>query len=200
VGTISAYPSSGYGPIDVDVVGNLFITAGGVLLLPLVDGSVTAWAGHFWPVSSNITGTVSGSMTYTGTNIVIKPATSSFPPALIFNPPGYVFFNSTEIWPDLPSFSSTVYAMLVSACKMKLRIFYENTDPYRFVSVDKATPLGVYAYHPLTPTDSSAFEDIVLDVGAYEFIENNINLKKTLPFYFGGEEEKKKKKKKQENI
>jgi hypothetical protein len=43
-----------------------------------------------------------------------------------------------------------------------------------------------YGYHPLTPIDSSAFDGIVLDAAAYDFIENNLNLKdvnKLYPYY-----------------
>jgi hypothetical protein len=47
----------------------------------------------------------------------------------------------------------------------------------------------------LTPTDSSSFDQIKLDAGAYEFIQQNINLKKSLAPYFGEEENLKKKKK-----
>ncbi|MBL7131536.1 MAG: right-handed parallel beta-helix repeat-containing protein [Candidatus Omnitrophica bacterium] len=41
-----------------------------------------------------------------------------------------------------------------------------------------------YFYHPLTPVDSSAFDDIILDEGAYEFIEDTLKFKKSLPLYY----------------
>ena len=50
--------------------------------------------------------------------------------------------------------------------------------------VDPRVPF-FYFYHPLTPVDQTAFNDINLDVGAYEFIENSIDLKKRLPAYYG---------------
>jgi hypothetical protein len=67
----------------------------------------------------------------------------------------------------------------------KIRVYYEILNPHRFVSVEPATPTTYYAYHPLTPTDSSAFDKIKLDMNAYEFISKNINLKKSLAPYFG---------------
>ena len=45
-------------------------------------------------------------------------------------------------------------------------------------SDENSTTSGVsfYAYHPLSSADSSTFDDITLDTGAYEFIDRNINL------------------------
>ena len=56
-------------------------------------------------------------------------------------------------------------------------------NPVRLSSVNPTGILTSYAYHPLTPTDTDAFEGIGLDVGAYEFIGNRINLKKKLKPY-----------------
>ena len=67
----------------------------------------------------------------------------------------------------------------------ELRVYYEILDPSQFLSFEPATKIGLYAYHPLTPTDESAFDDIKLDVDAYEFIENNIKIRKPAPSYLG---------------
>jgi hypothetical protein len=75
----------------------------------------------------------------------------------------------------------------------KLRVYYEILNPHRFVSIEPATPTTYYAYHPLTPTDSSAFDKIKLDAGAYQFIQQNINLNKPLFPYFGESDLSKKK-------
>jgi len=66
----------------------------------------------------------------------------------------------------------------------EFRVYYEILDPSQFVSVEPATKIGLYAYHPLTPADSSAFDGIQLDAGAYEFIDGNISLNRPAP-YFG---------------
>jgi len=58
-------------------------------------------------------------------------------------------------------------------------------NPSQFLSFEPATSLGLYAYHPLTPADYSAFDDIKLDVGAYEFIDDKIKMKKPAAPYFG---------------
>ena len=42
----------------------------------------------------------------------------------------------------------------------------------------------VYFYHPVVAIDSSAFDDIILDEGAYEFIEGTLKFKKSLPLYY----------------
>ncbi|MCM8766297.1 MAG: hypothetical protein NC920_05640, partial [Candidatus Omnitrophica bacterium] len=199
VGTISDYPSSGYGPVNVNISGNLVITAGGSSL-PLVDGSVTPWnGGAYWPVSSNITGTVSGSTTYTGAypgdpsaNIVLVPATSGFPASLTFNPPGYVFFNSTEIWPDLP---------LPGGGEQYLRLLFlwpsqEVLALFRILYSDITTGAGtgaIFFYHPVTPTDSGAFDQLALSENMYEFIEGVLRLRGEEFFSWFEEEFKKKK-------
>ncbi len=64
------------------------------------------------------------------------------------------------------------------------RVYYEVLSPSQYLSFDPATTIGLYAYHPLTPVDQSAFDEIRLDVEAYEFIDNNIENKKGLnPYY-----------------
>ncbi|MEM7816573.1 MAG: hypothetical protein QXZ20_01525, partial [Candidatus Aenigmatarchaeota archaeon] len=205
VGTILNYPNPGYGPINVDIAKTLTIIAGKASL-PLVDGSITVYnSGSFWPVSANIVGTVGGSTVYTGkypgdpnANIVIQPATSLFPLALIFNPAGYVFFNGIEIWPNLPKpttgISQDMLNQLNSATGLR-SLYYEILASFRLISIDMATPL-FFAYHPLTPTDFTAFDGIVLDIGAYEFIENNLNIRdrsRLYPFYEEDEQKKKRK-------
>lgn len=66
-----------------------------------------------------------------------------------------------------------------------LRAYYEIMKNYRVVSFEPATPTTFFGYHPLTPTDMSAFDGIVLDAGAYEFISDSIRMKKNLAPYFG---------------
>ncbi len=75
------------------------------------------------------------------------------------------------------------------------RAYYELLDNIRVVIFEPATPTEFFAYHPLTETDMTAFDGIGLDVGAYEFIEENINLNQGSP-YLGieGDDDDKKKK------
>jgi hypothetical protein len=80
-----------------------------------------------------------------------------------------------------PSFTS--YDLLQTNDKVN-KIIYETLSPYQ-LSSNTYEPL-VYFYHPLTPIDESAFNGIVLDQGAYDFIENSLELKKLLPGYYGG--------------
>jgi len=60
----------------------------------------------------------------------------------------------------------------------ELRIYYEILDPSQFLVYEPAQQLGLYAYHPLTSADLTAFDDIKLDAGAYDFISENIEMKK----------------------
>ncbi|MDD5441286.1 MAG: hypothetical protein PHZ27_03665, partial [Candidatus Omnitrophica bacterium] len=121
------------------------------------------------------------------------------------SPSGYVYYDDTDvncvspldgsvvdplgpiqIWPELPV-NANQY--LADALNAKLRIYYEVANSVR-LSTAYAYPgagqiLTSYAYHPLTETDSSAFDDISLDVNAYQFIEDNIKLKKDLNSFYG---------------
>jgi len=127
------------------------------------------------------------------------------------NPPGYVFYDDTDvsgasalfvpavsnlsapqqIWPQSSSSVNTGIGQLMSVFK-SFRAYYEILNPSQFYSFEPVTPIE-FAYHPLTPTDSSAFDGITLNIGAYRFIQNKINLKKPLAPYFGYEGKKKKK-------
>ncbi|MDD4909945.1 MAG: filamentous hemagglutinin N-terminal domain-containing protein [Candidatus Omnitrophica bacterium] len=42
-----------------------------------------------------------------------------------------------------------------------------------------------YFYHPIIDIDNSAFSNLIMDSDAYEFIEDSLKLKKSLPIYFG---------------
>ena len=173
VGTVSD-------PIDVNITaGDLEITAGGIVDDPLflVDGSITAWNnGDFWGVSSNITGTVSGS-------IIVNPATSLFPPDLDFDPQGYVLFNDTEIWPDLVqpvpyTMSPEILAQLLSLLGPHFDWpAQEILNLFRIYPMDASGAVSVYFYHPIVSADSSAFEGFQLSEEMYEFIEGQLKLK-----------------------
>jgi hypothetical protein len=76
-----------------------------------------------------------------------------------------------------------------------LRAYYEILSDYRFVSNEPATPTTFYAYHPLIPVDAKVFSEIAIDAGAYDFIDNNVNLRNPLAPYFGADEDVRKKKK-----
>jgi len=98
------------------------------------------------------------------------------------------FIFSSLIIPPPPTPDNTEYWENI---EKELRVYYEILSPSLFLSYEPATKIGLYAYHPLTPTDLSAFDNIKLDVGAYEFIDGNINVRRPAP-YFGliGSEEK----------
>ncbi|MBU4334621.1 MAG: hypothetical protein KKD07_09295, partial [Candidatus Omnitrophica bacterium] len=102
-------------------------------------------------------------------------------------PAGYVFYDDyptglgpLQIWPEIPG-GGVPYLLEDDT----VRVYYELTENYRIASFEPATPATYYAYHPLTTTDSSAFDDITLDAGAYEFIDGNLNLKDKMSPYFG---------------
>ncbi|HNQ50162.1 MAG TPA: filamentous hemagglutinin N-terminal domain-containing protein [Candidatus Omnitrophota bacterium] len=80
----------------------------------------------------------------------------------------------------LPDASSQLVGPLVK----NIRAYYEILNVYRFVSSEPATPT-FFSYRPLTPTNMAAFDDLDLDIGAYDFISDNIKTKKPLSPYYG---------------
>ncbi|MFA5338026.1 MAG: hypothetical protein WC330_06815, partial [Candidatus Omnitrophota bacterium] len=96
-----------------------------------------------------------------------------------------------QIWPAYPF--SVPSGILEELLRRGLG-YYEILSLIRITSSDNSTPF-FFGYHPLTPTDYSAFDGINLDIGAYDFIEGNLNLKdknKLYPYYEENEELKKK--------
>ena len=79
--------------------------------------------------------------------------------------------------------SQTVNALLVNnltqAGLEDISLFIVN---YKINSFNP-TPT-FYFYHPLTPINTSAFDDIILDVDDYEFIEDSLKSKKGMPSYY----------------
>jgi hypothetical protein len=70
------------------------------------------------------------------------------------------------------------------------RKYYEILDGYRYVPIDPARPLGFFAYHPLTETDTSAYDGFNLDEGAYDFIDGNLAYNGDFEPGFGGKKKK----------
>jgi hypothetical protein len=87
-----------------------------------------------------------------------------------------------KVGPGNPSF--TAYDLLQTNDKIN-KIIYETLSPYQ-LSSNSHEPL-VYFYHPLTPVDQSAFNGIELDEGAYDFIQNSLELKKLPAPYYGAQ-------------
>ncbi|MFA5271906.1 MAG: hypothetical protein WC412_06180, partial [Candidatus Omnitrophota bacterium] len=136
---------------------------------------------------------------------------TSYPSPL--NPPGYVFYNDTDIygaaligeaasnlgalqiWPPF-RFDNPV-GLILAQSLIRGPGYYEIINPARISSLDNFRPEPVpyfYGYHPLTPMDYTAFDNINLDIGAYDFINDNLNLKDTNKLYPFYEEDLKKKK------
>ncbi|MBN3040578.1 MAG: hypothetical protein JW867_05580, partial [Candidatus Omnitrophica bacterium] len=123
------------------------------------------------------------------------------------NPPGRIFYSEAssdccrpligaqlaagrfQIWPPVLKQDVNGGEIFLASILRDNRIYYEYTSQFRITTGDPITGNDYYAYHPLTQTDDSAFNDISLDFNAYEFIEEKINLKKKLAPFFGSEEE-----------
>jgi hypothetical protein len=100
-----------------------------------------------------------------------------------------------QIWPEIPRDDlGRIFDLL--SIDPKIRNIYNPS--FRTVSFDRQTPTGTYYYHPLLLADSSAFDDIALDAGAYDFIDGNLGLKgdhSFSPFYQNDSGKKKNKQK-----
>ena len=113
-------------------------------------------------------------------------------------PSGYVFYDDSDancctvlsgpaaintgpkqIWPIMPP--QGVPLLL----PRDFRIYYELSENFRVSLAQPLRATEFFAYHPLSSADFSAFDDITLDFEAYEFIEDNIDLKKkkSAPFF-----------------
>ncbi len=173
-------------PLNVWIKGKLFLNIANLSII--------------YP-TREIYGNLVGTICSLGVPILIP---TRFPKPL--NPPGFVYFNYKQIWPPK---SNSDYQLMSQAVVnaynnfilkyrqeffnnprfsqelivSKTGYFADLLKKYRLVSFDKATPI-FYAYHPLTPTDFSAFDNIILDEEAYEFIEKRIKVRRALPFYF----------------
>ena len=106
-------------------------------------------------------------------------STGANPPAIInHNMPAPVTAPATA--PGMPSTASE----LLQSESGNSKIIYETLKNYRFSTNTLVEPL-FYFYHPLTPIDQGAFDNINLDTGAYEFINNSLDLKKHPATYYG---------------
>ena len=173
-------------PLNVQIKGELFLN--------IANLSIT------YP-TREVYGRLVGMIYPSGVPILIP---TRFPKPL--NPPGFVYFNGKQIWPPKSNADYQLMAQTVvnvynnfilkyrqeffnnprfsqELIVSKIGYFADLLKKYRLVSFDKATPI-FYAYHPLTPTDFSAFDGIILDEEFYEFIEKKIRAKKQLPFYY----------------
>ncbi|MFC1514586.1 filamentous hemagglutinin N-terminal domain-containing protein [Candidatus Omnitrophota bacterium] len=102
----------------------------------------------------------------------------------------------TQIWPgphDVPPPPPQTRSIVIPKEPNGFRVYYEILNPSDFRNFEPTTrgsgKIGLYAYHPISEVDESAFDAIALDVGAYEFIDNNLNLNDPLAPYFEEEEE-----------
>jgi len=84
--------------------------------------------------------------------------------------------------PPTPTVGGNIFGIFQTNLKVN-KIIYETLSPYQLSTNTVQQPL-VYFYHPLTPVDQSAFDGISLDQGAYDFIDNNLQVN-NLPGYFG---------------
>ena len=99
-------------------------------------------------------------------------------------PPAPIYVNmnqQTAASATLPA--STLVTNLLQSNSGDSKIIYETLKNYK-LSANTANPL-IYFYHPLTPVDQSAFDNITLDTGAYDFINNSLDLKKHPATYYG---------------
>jgi hypothetical protein len=112
-----------------------------------------------------------------------------------YGPPGYVFYDDIfvtppgflQIWPAIPSPPiPDISTFMATPLNKYLRAYYEILKMHRVVFSLPFTPTLLYFYHPLSLMDFSAFDGIALDIGAYDFIDGNLNFKDPgiLPAYY----------------
>lgn len=151
-------------------VGNQVVA--GVTLTPDANGlSANTPAGTAYVVTpSAATGT--GGFLASNYNISYLSFTGTVNPAQLTPPSPPIGITSSNI---TQAATFTTYDLLQTVNTIN-KITYETLNPYK-LSVNTYEPL-VYFYHPLTPINQSASSDITLDTGAYDFIQNSLELRK----------------------
>ncbi len=91
-------------------------------------------------------------------------------------PPGIVYFNGSQIWPPSTTGASPELISESAHALVWRWIMYhlERLAMYRMNSFDAAGP--VYFYQPLTEMEMVAFEELIVDEDAYEFIDGVLNI------------------------
>ncbi|MFH1768688.1 MAG: hypothetical protein ABH858_05985, partial [Candidatus Omnitrophota bacterium] len=142
--------------LKVDITGRLFLDLAGAAV---VDG-----------VIGYITGTITGGPSFVNT---------SYPSPLI--PAGKLYFNGAVNWPPV---ATTEYSL--ASDSFTVTTFAQNSVvTVYFYTINSFNPSSaVFFYHPLTSVDYSAFDDIILDADAYEFIEGRLSFADKISQYF----------------
>ncbi|MCX5692197.1 MAG: filamentous hemagglutinin N-terminal domain-containing protein [Candidatus Omnitrophica bacterium] len=147
---------------------NVSITNGGLIL---------DMGGSIGPSTSPFSGDLTGNISPTNMPVLFP---ISYPDPL--RPPGQVWYNGIRIWPPTNNrqylFSLyQSYSLLFSRFSWpelgQLLIYQVNTFD---LMASNAAGGPVYHYHPLTETDMSAFDEFILEDGAYQFMEGGIGI------------------------
>jgi hypothetical protein len=130
-------------------------------------------------VSGTIGGTVGGVYHFDpGIHALYNLANTAFSG----NPPGYIFLNKVEIWPNLslPTVVNNNVALAAAQIDNSLQenqnAYYERLHVHLIREAEVASPLNIYAYHSLVDSDNSAVDHIKLEPEAYDYIDQHINL------------------------
>ncbi|MDD5427631.1 MAG: hypothetical protein PHI58_00120, partial [Candidatus Omnitrophica bacterium] len=158
----------------ITVIGDaLNVDITGVLTLDIPD------AGSSGGFNAKIVGTVTGMggplVVGAGWPLLINTSTAPLQPST------KVSFNGTIIWP--PTVFSD-YDFLIQELMKRDKDILEFLNNFRLVNMNPNRPF-FYFYHPLTPVDQAAFDNINLDIGAYEFIDNFLEFKKRPASFYG---------------
>ncbi|MCM8830982.1 MAG: hypothetical protein NC918_02165, partial [Candidatus Omnitrophica bacterium] len=96
------------------------------------------------------------------------------------SPPGIIYFNGQQIWPPLPTVTPptgpSVSLISQGAYLLVWREFLSYLEILANYQLNSFVAIPIYFYHPLTETDLSAFNEFILEEGAYEFIDGAINI------------------------
>lgn len=162
-----------YSPLNVNVGKDLYLAIG-----QRDSSSVSGSVGPMG-VSGTIGGTVGGVYHFDpGIHALYNLANTAFSG----NPPGYIFLNKVEIWPNLslPTVVNNNVALAAAQIDNSLQenqnAYYERLHVHLIREAEVASPLNIYAYHSLVDSDNSAVDHIKLEPEAYDYIDQHINL------------------------
>ena len=175
---VTAYDA--YSNIKTDYTGTAHFTSSDALATLPTDYTFTVGAGQDNGVHTFTNGIILRTATTTGSVIVTDTVSlkTGSQTGITVNPEPA---NPTTA---ITTNNALFAAILANSENIVVRPSVRDMKVYQVTTPPSVTG-PIYFYHPLTPTDLSAFDDIKLDAGAYEFIENSLSLKTHVSSYYG---------------
>ncbi|MFH0839154.1 MAG: hypothetical protein V1893_03105, partial [Candidatus Omnitrophota bacterium] len=151
----------GPGP-HVNAANGIQLEASGVIGSLAVPFSISVSGGNLVLTIYGEIGGISGAFIGPTSTILIVTNT----------PPGSIYFNGMVSWP--PFAQLTTWNELCDL--LVVRFILPMLNQMATMQISHVEPMGAYLYNPVTETDVSAFNEITLGEGAYEFLNGVLDI------------------------